>query len=1014
MSDDDLRRRARERLGATLNGKYRLDELLGIGGMAAVYRATHRNRAQLAVKMLHSELSLDVDVRSRFLREAYAANSVQHPGAVVVVDDDVTADGAAFLVMELLDGMTVEELTVRYPGQKVPLPVAVAVVHQLLEVLAAAHAAGVVHRDVKPANLFLTRDGNVKVLDFGIARIVESTRAGAKATGAGMPIGTPAFMAPEQALGRSDEIGPCTDLWAVGATLFTLLSGAVVHDSPSAAETLVRAATRPARSLAEAQPDAPDPIVGVADRALAFERALRWPTAEAMADELARALEQATGAPPSKAILAALFPARPSSLPPARRTSEIPSELASAPTVDASQPTPGDSSMDFATRAPVSNTRGGAAPAKQRRARLAAIAATVVVVLLATVGWRRANVRRHRLAANAAAAAASRSPAMPAAAGPPLVLILAFENRTTDPVFDGTPDLVLDSALKRSPRLYPVAGANARSLIAEVAPKTDPSDERIGRLVLDHLKRPVTTVRGNISPDGSGYQITVRALDAATNAEVVVESLEAETLERVVPTVARFATILRSALGDPPPPEDLEKTGMSASIEADHEFAMGRGELASGRFAVAVSHLERAIAIDPRFAVAQAALGLALVNEGHVAEGEPHLEASVSQKETLSRREQLLHEALYHLARKELDATIAAYEELLAGWPAESLYIGNLATARFAKGDFARALELERKAVLDRPSSVAIRANLSGIELALGDFQAALDDARTALTVSAHPAPQTYAWGALAAGMLGRRAEAVDFHTRLRAADANTATVVEADFAAFEGRLDDAAAALEAGIAADTARKATEEAAAKSAVLGEVRLRQGRTDAARKAATRALAATETVTLYRAARVLGGSGQAARMATMAESLSERPGDQARLTSLLLRAAALRAKGDRAKAADLLRAGGSPKDAWIVHADLGATYADLGAWADAERELTICVSRRGEALNAFLDDSVTGRYLPPVLYQLARAKEALERPDAAAAYQTFLAMEPSSQGDPLVRDAERRARGLARAP
>ena len=110
MADDDLERRARERLGTTLNGKYRLDALLGLGGMAAVYRATHRNRAELAVKMLHPELGQNRAIRTRFLREAYAANSVKHPGAVVVVDDDLSDDGEAFLVMELLDGATVEEL----------------------------------------------------------------------------------------------------------------------------------------------------------------------------------------------------------------------------------------------------------------------------------------------------------------------------------------------------------------------------------------------------------------------------------------------------------------------------------------------------------------------------------------------------------------------------------------------------------------------------------------------------------------------------------------------------------------------------------------------------------------------------------------------------------------------------------------------------------------------------------------------------------------------------------------
>src|ERR1700742_3687338 len=106
---DPLEERAQRRIGQVLRGKYRLDRVLGGGGMAAVYKATHRNQAEFAIKMLHPELSLNEDIRSRFLREGYAANSVKHPGAVLVVDDDVGDDGAAFLVMELLDGRACED-----------------------------------------------------------------------------------------------------------------------------------------------------------------------------------------------------------------------------------------------------------------------------------------------------------------------------------------------------------------------------------------------------------------------------------------------------------------------------------------------------------------------------------------------------------------------------------------------------------------------------------------------------------------------------------------------------------------------------------------------------------------------------------------------------------------------------------------------------------------------------------------------------------------------------------------
>jgi serine/threonine-protein kinase len=191
--------------------------------MASVYEAVHRNGNRVAIKMLHPHLSINADLRSRFLREGYAANRVNHQGAVRVLDDDMTEDGSVFLVMELLKG---ETLDARWEtrGSRLAHREVCEHAHQLLDVLAAAHGQGVVHRDIKPENLFLTTDGVLKVLDFGIARLRDASGAEG-ATQTGRMIGTPAFMPPEQALGRSRQIDGQTDLWAVGATMFTLVSG---------------------------------------------------------------------------------------------------------------------------------------------------------------------------------------------------------------------------------------------------------------------------------------------------------------------------------------------------------------------------------------------------------------------------------------------------------------------------------------------------------------------------------------------------------------------------------------------------------------------------------------------------------------------------------------------------------------------------------------------------------------------------------------------------------------------
>jgi serine/threonine-protein kinase len=283
--EDPLTARAQGRVGATILGKYVLERVLGVGGMASVYVALHRNNKRFALKMLHPELSLRQDIRARFLREGYAANTVGHAGAVAVMDDDVAEDGSAFLVMELLEGEPVDALWLR-SGHHLSTRHVLGIAYQTLDVLAAAHAKEIIHRDIKPANLFLTSSGHVKVLDFGIARLLDPGSS-ASTTRSGTAIGTPAFMAPEQALAKPGTVDAASDVFSVGATMFTLLSGRYVHEGESASELMVHTATRPAPSLAAVRPDLPREVVALVDRALAFHKGDRWPSAAAMRDAIA-------------------------------------------------------------------------------------------------------------------------------------------------------------------------------------------------------------------------------------------------------------------------------------------------------------------------------------------------------------------------------------------------------------------------------------------------------------------------------------------------------------------------------------------------------------------------------------------------------------------------------------------------------------------------------------------------------------------------------------------------------
>jgi serine/threonine-protein kinase len=280
---------AARRVGTVLCGRWTIDRLVGIGGMAQVFAATHRNGRAVAIKILRPELAVEPLFVERFLREGYVANKVQHAGAVAILDDDLAPEGAPFLVMELLSGKTLRE-RLRESG---PLPAAEAfrVADRILDVLAAAHERGIVHRDIKPDNVLVTDDGAVKVLDFGIARLRE--HLGPTDTQSGMTMGTIGYMPPEQARGIPGAIDARSDLWAVGATLLTLLTGRILHEADSTNQGLLLAMTEPVPPMSILEPGLPPEVCALLDRALAFEQPNRFADARVMQEAIRAVSESA-------------------------------------------------------------------------------------------------------------------------------------------------------------------------------------------------------------------------------------------------------------------------------------------------------------------------------------------------------------------------------------------------------------------------------------------------------------------------------------------------------------------------------------------------------------------------------------------------------------------------------------------------------------------------------------------------------------------------------------------------
>jgi serine/threonine protein kinase len=281
--------------GDILDGRYQLLRDLGRGAAGVVFEARHLFTGRfVAVKMLAPGAlpSNLAELRARLQREGEAMASVRHPGVVDVLDGGVAIDGASYVVMEMLEGRTLQGLLAARMRLSTENTAALAI--QLCGALAAVHDAGIVHRDVKPSNIIVVRDKGglerAKLVDFGLAKV--DTPGGEKLTAAGMAVGTPAYMSPEQLLAL-DDVDHTSDIYAVGVTMFECLSGFMPYSGTYAQVVLGATSDAPPPSVRAANADVPEALAHVVERAIAKSRASRFSSAR----ELAVAIEAAvTGA----------------------------------------------------------------------------------------------------------------------------------------------------------------------------------------------------------------------------------------------------------------------------------------------------------------------------------------------------------------------------------------------------------------------------------------------------------------------------------------------------------------------------------------------------------------------------------------------------------------------------------------------------------------------------------------------------------------------------------------------
>jgi len=278
--------------GDLIAGRYELEELVGTGGMSSVFRAHDRQlERRVAIKILHEHYAEDPEYLERFRREARAVARLSHPNIVTVIDRGED-DGCQYIVFEHVDGENLKELAVRTG----PLPVrrALELALAVADGLSFAHEQGLVHRDVKPQNVLLSREGEVKVTDFGIARSLHVEHG---VTQTGTVLGTGEYLAPEQASGK--QVSPATDVYSLGVVLWELLAGEVPFAGQNFVAVALRHVNETPPSLRERRPDVSPRLDAAVERALAKDPARRFPSMAAFAAELRACLAEATAEAPA-------------------------------------------------------------------------------------------------------------------------------------------------------------------------------------------------------------------------------------------------------------------------------------------------------------------------------------------------------------------------------------------------------------------------------------------------------------------------------------------------------------------------------------------------------------------------------------------------------------------------------------------------------------------------------------------------------------------------------------------